>query len=61
MRMPPLIGGRQTHRWVFVHPVVTEMNAGTFHRHAQLLLLDLLLQKVDGEEIPPQVEVGTNP
>ena len=37
------------------------MNAGTSHRHAQLLLPDPLLQKVDGEEIPPQVEVGINP
>ena len=61
MRMPPLVGGRQTHQRVFVYPVVLEMNANTSHRHAQLLLPDLLLQKVDGEEIPPQVEVGTNP
>ena len=61
MRMPPLIGGRQTHRWVFVHPFVAEMNAGASHQHAQLLLPDLLLQKVDGEEIPLEIKVGTNP
>ena len=61
LRMPPLVGGRQTHRWVFVHPVVAEMNAGTSHRHAQLWLPNPLLRQVDGEEIPPQVEVGTNP
>ena len=59
--MPPLVGARQTHRQVFVHLVVAEMNDGTSHRHAQLLLPDLLLQKVDSEEISPQVEVGTNP
>ena len=37
------------------------MNASTSHRHAQLLLPNLLLGQVDGEEILPQVEVGTNP
>ena len=37
------------------------MNANTSHWHAQLLLPDPLLQKVNGKEIPPQVEVGTNP
>ena len=37
------------------------MDAGASHRRVQLLLPDLLLQKVDGEEIPPQVKVGTNP
>ena len=37
------------------------MNAGTSHRHAQLLPLFPLLQEVDGKEIPPQIEVGTNP
>ena len=61
MRMPPLVGGQQTHRWVFVHSVVAEMNAGTSHRHAQLLLLLPLLEEGDGEEVPPQVKVGTNP
>ena len=49
------------HRWVFVHPIIAEMNAGTSHRHAQLLPLFPLLQEVDGKEIPPQIEVGTNP
>ena len=38
-----------------------EMNAGTSHRHAQLLPLLPLLQVVDSKEIPPQVEVGANP
>ena len=37
------------------------MNAGASHRHAQIFLPDPLLQKVDDEEILPQVEVGTNP
>ena len=49
------------HRRVFVHLVVEEMNAGASHRHAQLLLLNLLLRQVDGKEIPPQIKVGTNP
>ena len=61
MRMPPLIGGRQTHRRVFVYSVVAQLNAGAFHRHAQLVLLLPLLQNGDGEEVPPQIEVGTNP
>ena len=59
--MPPLVGGRQTHRWVLIDPVVAKRDAGASHRHAQLLLLILLLQEGDGEEMPPQVKVGTNP
>ena len=53
MRMPPLVGGRQTHQWVFIYPVVAEMNVGTSHRHAQLLPLLSLLQEGDGKEVPP--------
>ena len=37
------------------------MNADASHRRVQLLLLDPLLQKIDDEEMPPQVEVGINP
>ena len=37
------------------------MNAGTSHHHAQLLLPNPLLRQVDGKEVPPQIEVGTNP
>ena len=59
--MPPLIGGRQTDRRVFVYLVVAELNADTSHRHAQLLPLLPLLEEGDDEEVPPQVEVGTNP
>ena len=59
--MTPLVGRRQTHRRVFVHPVVAEMDAGTPHRHAQLLPPNSLVRQVDGEEIPPQIEVGTDP
>ena len=61
LRVPPLVGGRQTHQRVVVHPVVAQVNASTSHRHAQLLLPDPLLRQVDGKEIPPQIEVGTNP
>ena len=49
------------HRRVLIDPVVAERDAGASHRHTQLSLLILLLQEGDGEEIPPQVEVGTNP
>ena len=52
-RMPPLVGGQQTHQWVFVHLVVAEMNADTSHWHAQLLPLLSLLQEGDDKEIPP--------
>ena len=38
-----------------------EVNAGASHLRVQLLLPDLPLQKVDGEDMPPQVEVGINP
>ena len=34
LRIPPLVGGRQTHQRVVIHPVVAQMNAGTSHRHA---------------------------
>ena len=61
MRMPPLVGGRQTHCWVLVDPIVAERDVGASHRHAQLSLLLPLLQECDDEEILPQVEVGTNP
>ena len=61
MQMPPLVGGRQTHRRVLVDLVVAERDAGVSHRHAQLSLLLRLLQEGDDEEMPPQVEVGTNP
>ena len=50
--MPPLVGGRQTHQWLLVDAVVTELNAGISHWHVQLLLLLLLLQEGDGEEVP---------
>ena len=59
--MPPLVGGRQTHQRVFTDPVVMELDVGASHWHSQLLFLLPLLQEGDGEEIPPQVEVGTNP
>ena len=44
LRMPPLVGGRQMHQWVVIHPVVAQVNVGTSHRHAQLLLSDPLLR-----------------
>ena len=49
------------HQRVVIRPVVVQMNAGTSHRHAQLLLPNPLLRQVDGKEMPPQIEVGTNP
>ena len=49
------------HQRVLVDSVVVKRDAGASHRHTQLSLLILLLQEGDGEEIPPQVEVGTNP
>ena len=48
------------HRWVLVDLVVVELDADASHRHVQLLPL-LSLQEGDGEEMPPQVKVGTNP
>ena len=63
MRMSPVVGGRQLHRWVLVDPVVLEVDAGTSHRRMQLLpgaLLPLLLEG-DDEEVPPQIKVGTDP
>ena len=53
MRIPPLVGGRQTHRWVLANLVVAELDAGASHQHVQLLLLFPLLQEGDGEEVPP--------
>ena len=61
--MPPLVGRREPHGWVLADLIVLKLDAGAPHRHVQLLptaLLPLLLE-VDGEEMPPQVEVGANP
>ena len=41
--------------------MVAEVDAGAPHRRVQLLLPDPPLHKIDGEEIPSQVEVGTDP
>ena len=49
------------HRRILIDAVVAKLNASTSHRHVQLLLLLLLLQKGDDKEIRPQVKVGTNP
>ena len=61
MQMPPLVGGRQSHRRVLADPVVLEVDAGASHRCIQLLLLLSLLLEGDGEEVPPQIKVGTDP
>ena len=58
--MPPLIRGRQPHRWVLANLVVSKVDAGASHWRIQLLLLLPLLLEGDGEEVPPQIKVGTN-
>ena len=60
--MPPLVGRREPHGQVLTDLIVLKLDVGAPHRHVQLLpttLLPLLLE-VDGEEIPPQVEVGAD-
>ena len=49
------------HWQVFADPVVLELDADASHQRVQLLLLLRLLLKGDGEEIPPQIKVGTDP
>ena len=49
------------HWRVLIDPVVAELDADASHQHVQLLPLLPLLQEGDGEEIPPQIKVGTNP
>ena len=61
MRMPPLVGGQQSHRWVLIDPVVLEVDADASHRRIQLLLLLPLLLEGNGEEVLPQIKVGTDP
>jgi len=61
--VPPLVGHQEPHGWVLADPIVPKLDASAPHRHVQLLpvaLLPLLLE-VDGEEIPPQLEVRANP
>ena len=61
--MLPLVGRGQPHKRVLTDPVVMELDTGAPHRHVQFLpaaLLPLLL-KGDGEEVPPQIEVGADP
>ena len=61
--MPPLVGHREPHARVLADPIVLKLDADAPHRHVQLLpaaLLPLLLE-VNGEEMPPQVEVGADP
>ena len=41
--------------------MVTEVDAGAPHRRVQFLPPDPPLQKINGAEIPPQVNVGTDP
>ena len=61
--MPPLVRRREPHGRVLADLIVPKLDAGAPHRHVQLLpaaLLPLLLEG-DGEEVPPQIEVGTDP
>ena len=37
------------------------MNAGTSHRHTHILPHNLPLRQTDGEEVPPQVDMGIDP
>ena len=63
LRVPPLVGRREPNGRVLADPIVLKLDADAPHRHVQLLpaaLLPLLIE-VDGEEIPPQVEVGADP
>ena len=61
--MPPLVGCREPHGQVLADPIISKLDASAPCRRVQLLpvtLLPLLLE-ADGEEIPPQVEVGDDP
>ena len=62
LRVPPLVGCHQPHRWVLADLIVSELDAGTPHRHVQLLpvaFLPLLLEG-DGEEVPLEIKVGAD-
>ena len=61
--MPPLVGRQEPHGRVLADPIISKLDASTPHWCVQLLLAALLLVllEVDGEEIPPQVEVGVDP
>ena len=40
---------------------MAQMNAGAAHRHIHLLPPNPPLRQTDGEEVPPQIEVGIDP
>ena len=63
LRVSPFVGRREPHGRILADLIVLKLDADVPHQHVQLLsaaLLPLLLE-VDGEEIPPQVEVGLIP
>ena len=44
LRMPPLVGCRQTHVWVTPRPGMTQMDAGTSHRRVHIFSPNLPLR-----------------
>ena len=63
LQVPSLIRRQELHGRVLADPIIPKLDAGAPHWHVQLLPTTLLplLPEVDGEEIPPQVEVGADP
>ena len=63
LRVSPLVGCRQPHRWVLADPIVPELDVDAPHRHVQLLptaFLTLFLEG-DGEEVPLVIKVEADP